>query len=220
MNIESTPVVPGELPHSPWEQANRHLLALFSTGLGVGEWLELRCLDCSTEPSRPGPRAYFRSVTALVDAAVGYRGQWDVFFGVGLRRCPATVDMNRCPHVKRGADHVSRLTTAWGDFDVVSTDEPSKAYPSRGAAVEALMSVTPSPRILVGSGAGVHAYWPLTAPTHELARVEAVNRGIRDRLRGDNAIDAARILRVAGTFNHKHGAPLPVELLRCSDERA
>ena len=63
------------------------------------------------------------------------------------------------------------------------------------------------------SGAGLHAYWPLGAATHELDRVEAINRGIRDRLRGDNAIDAARILRVAGTFNHKHGRPLPVELM-------
>lgn len=203
---------------SPWEQANGHMLALFSRGLGVGEWLELRCLDCSTVPSRPGPRAYFRSVSALVDAAVGYRGQWDVFFGVGLRRCPETVDMNRCPHTKRGTDHVSRLTTAWGDFDVASPDEPSKPYPSLGAAVDALTSIAHSPRVMVGSGAGVHAYWPLAEPTHELARIEAINRGIRDRLRGDNATDAARILRVAGTFNHKHGAPLPVELLRCGDE--
>jgi hypothetical protein len=198
---------------TPWNQARTQLLTLFPDGFGRGEWLELRCLDCSVEPARLGPRHYFRSVTGLVDAAMKYRGQWDVFFGVGLRRCPTEVDIARCPHQKRGEDHVARLTAAWGDFDVVSADEPKKPYPTREAALRQLGSYEPPPDLLVGSGVGVHAYWLLGEATPDLQRVEAINRGIRAKLRGDNAIDSARILRVAGTFNHKHGRPLPVELL-------
>ena len=202
----------------PHDQARRQLLALFNTGFGAGEWLELRCLDCRVTPARPGRREYFRSVTACVDAAMTYRDSWDVFFGVGLRRCPVATKIADCPHRQRGADHISALTAAWGDFDVVSADEPTKPYASMEDAVDTLTTSVPQPTILVGSGTGVHAYWRLPEPTFELSRVEAVNRGIRDRLRGDNAIDAARILRIAGTFNYKHGQPLPVRLLRCGDD--
>jgi hypothetical protein len=152
-------------------------------------------------------------VTALVDAAMKYRGQWDVFFGVAFRRCPTELDMARCQHEKRGDDHVSRLTTAWGDFDVVSDDEPKKPYRSRDELLGQLISFSPAPDLLVGSGAGVHAYWLLGEATPDVRRVADINRGIRQKLRADNAIDAARILRVAGTYNHKHGRPLPVELL-------
>lgn len=203
---------------SPREQGRRQLLTIFPFGFGVGEWLELRCLDCSVEPSRPGPRHYYRSITALVEQALLYRSQWDVFFGVGLRRCAVTNNITACPHQIKGLDHVSRLSVAWGDFDVRSEGEPDKPHASRDELVEKLTGAPLPPRMLVGSGMGVHGYWSLAAPTTDLARVAAINRSIRDRFDGDNVIDAARILRVAGTFNHKHGKPLPVTLLMCRDE--
>ena len=209
----------GELPRlSPREQARKQLLTIFPFGFAIGEWVELRCLDCSVEPARPGPRHYYRSITALVEQALAYRSQWDVFFGIGLRRCVAAHDLSRCPHDKRGVDHVSRLSVAWGDFDVRSDDEPNKPHQSVDEIVRALTGGVPAPCMLVGSGVGVHGYWSLANPTTELARVERINRSIRERYQGDNAIDAARILRVAGTLNHKHGHPLPVTLLWCDDE--
>jgi hypothetical protein len=73
------------------------------------------------------------------------------------------------------------------------------------------------PDVLVGSGAGVHSYWVLREPTSEAHRVEAVNKSLRLHFGADNAVDAARILRVAGTYNHKYGEPLPVTLMRCPD---
>lgn len=197
------------------EQARRQLLALFPTGLKVGEWYELRCLDCSRSPAGIGPRSFFRSVSDLVQAALKHRDRWDVFYGVGIRRCPVASNMNRCPHKGRGADHISRLPAAWADFDVRSEDEPDKPHASLDGLIRTLVGSSLPPTILVGSGTGVHAYWPLDAPTVDLSRVERINHSIRDRFRGDNAIDAARILRVAGTFNRKHGNPLPVRLLRC-----
>ena len=72
----------------PHDHARLQLITLFDTGFGVGEWLELRCLDCSVTPARVGPREYVRSVTAFVDVAMKYRDHWDAFFGVRSRRCP------------------------------------------------------------------------------------------------------------------------------------
>jgi hypothetical protein len=220
MTITSAPSMGGvyaldALP--PEEQARRQLFTLFPAGLDRGEWYELRCLDCSVTPARPGPRHFFRSITELVQAAMAYRDRWDVFYGVGLRRCPATDDITRCPHGERGANHISRLTVAWGDFDVRSEGEPTKPYATLEELLGVLLAQAPTPHLIVGSGTGAHAYWPLGAATRQLTRVEQINRGLREKLRADNAVDAARILRVAGTFNRKHGTSLPVRLLRCGD---
>jgi hypothetical protein len=134
-----------------------------------------------------------------------YRENWDVFIGVATRCCPSALTMAQCRHAERGVDHVSRLRVAWGDFDVKSE--------TLEAVIEKLSGLALPPDVLVGSGKGVHAYWQLIEPTAEVLRVERVNRGLRLRHGADNAVDAARILRVAGTFNHKYGEPLPVRLL-------
>lgn len=197
----------------PVEQARRQLFGIFRGDLLAGEWYELRCLDCTAHPALPGPRLYVRSRSTLADQAMRLRDRWDVFVGVGLRRCPATLDLRACPHRERGADHIARLPAAWGDFDVAGEDEPTKPYASLQALLQTLRAIVPPPTVLVASGRGVHAYWPLATPTHELDRIEALNRGIRARLGADNAVDRARVLRLAGTWNRKHGAPLPVRLL-------
>jgi hypothetical protein len=43
-----------------------------------------------------------------------------------------------------------------------------------------------------------------------------MNQRLRDRLGGDNAVDPARILRLAGTLHHKQDPPLQVRLLKLS----
>ena len=204
-----------ELP--PRTQAERHLFTLFQGGFDAGEWIELRCLDCSRESATRGPRSYHRSIGAFIDEALSLCERWDVFVGVGMRRCPATTDIRRCPHKERGADHVSRLPAAWCDLDVRSEDEPEKPHESIEAAVKLLEDQKPAPGLIIGSGVGLHAYWLLSPPCTDLERVAGLNRAIRDRLHGDNAIDPARILRVAGTLNRKHGQALPVTLLRNGD---
>lgn len=197
----------------PAEQARRQLFALYRGGLLAGEWYELRCLDCRATPSRPGPRRYFRSLTELITVAMACRDEWDIFIGIGYRRCPIETNIAKCPHQPRGVDHVSRLPAVWADIDVASDDEPDKPHASVADVLAMLRDAPRSPALVVGSGTGVHAYWPLAEPTTDLDRVVALNQRLRDRFRGDNAIDAARILRIAGTFNHKHGRPRPVELL-------
>lgn len=203
----------GGASFSPHLQARKHLLSIFRYGLLAGEWLELRCLDCSVSPARPGPRQYFRSVTALVSAAMTYAPQWDVFFGVATRRCPATSDIRRCPHREKGRDHVSRLSVCWADIDIAEEIKDSR-HRDIDEALRLVDSCGPPPDIVVGSGVGLHAYWSLGMATHELDRVERLNRAIRERTFADNAVDAARILRVAGTKNYKRDSAADVALVR------
>lgn len=202
---------------SPHDEARKFFFSLYRGGPGEGEWYELRCLDCRRTPTRQGPRQWFRSITNLIDAAMKYRDDWDVYFGVGYRRCPASVDMSKCPHKSRGLDHISRLPAIWVDVDVQSPDEPNKRFPSLLDGLEALYGLDQPPPLIVGSGAGLHAYWPLPAPTNDLDRIAGLNQRIAKALGVDNCGDVPRILRVPGTFNHKHGDPLPVQLIEAPE---
>lgn len=86
------------------------------------------------------------------------------------------------------------------------------------AALEALERFSPPPAIVVGSGSGRHAYWPLWPPAGP-DEAERANRRIAAALGADMAAtDAARILRPPGTFNFKSGAPVPVTVERLEVE--
>jgi CHC2 zinc finger len=64
-----------------------------------------------------------------------------------------------------------------------------------------------------------HAYWPLTEPL-AADEIERANRRLAHALGADVAsADAARILRVPGTFSHKHQSPVPVHALRLDVDR-
>jgi hypothetical protein len=79
-------------------------------------------------------------------------------------------------------------------------------------AIAALGRFRPKPAIVVRSGSGRHAYWPLWPPLSP-DHVERANRRLAAALGADMAgTDAARILRPPGTFNHKGGTPVGVEL--------
>ena len=71
------------------------------------------------------------------------------------------------------------------------------------------------PTLTVASGTPghLHAYWRLHNPV-TVDELEAANRRLAHHLGGDLAcVDAARILRPAGTLNYKHTPPAAVELL-------
>jgi hypothetical protein len=189
------------------EQAALHLQAVLPKPLLPHESIEVRCLFTGRSPAVPGPRAFLPSVEEAVEFALLHRERWDVFFGIGPRFCPQDMVMDRCSHGEKGADHVARLGSVWGDFDV-------KAGADIEEILERLSALSFPPTVVVASGKGLHCYWPLVEPTNQLSRVEAVNRSMRIRFGADNAVDAARILRVAGTLNFKYGEPLPVRLLR------
>jgi hypothetical protein len=75
---------------------------------------------------------------------------------------------------------------------------------------------------VVSSGGGLHCYWPLTEPA-DIATWKPIAENLKrlcaqEKLVIDMTVtaDAARVLRVPGTFNHKakYGTPRPVKLLR------
>jgi hypothetical protein len=192
-------------------QAAVHLGTLFPVDLWrPGEYIEIRCLDASQSPSHKGPRGFFDNHTEALSFALANRDQWDVFFGVGWRRCPKSGDMRSCRCAKRGADHVSRLTAAYVDLDIGKAGESVDAIVAR-------LRDGPPPSLAVSSGRGLHAYWMLDEPTEDLERVRRLNQRLRDILGGDNAVDPARILRVAGTLHHKQRPAQPVSLLKLGE---
>jgi hypothetical protein len=83
---------------------------------------------------------------------------------------------------------------------------------------ERLRAFRPLPSIVVSSGAGLHTYWSLLDPIGP-DEAEVANRQLALAVDGDlHCVDAARILRLPGTLNHKTQPPRPVEILRLEAE--
>ena len=100
---------------------------------------------------------------------------------------------------------------------------PGKDYTDQPSALRALRDFVktlnlPKP-LMVSSGYGIHAYWPLTkpVPVNEWKPVaQALKRTcVKNDLFIDPAVpaDVARVLRVPGTHNYKNGGRAKVEVL-------
>jgi hypothetical protein len=114
------------------------------------------------------------------------------------------------PRTRRhgGRDAVARAFVLWADCDGEH-------------AVDALERFEPQPSIVIASGSrrNCHAYWPLTEPL-VAGEIERANRRLAHALGADPAsADAARILRLPGTYSHKQQPPVPVEALRLDVDR-
>lgn len=129
----------------------------------------------------------------------------------------------------RTKENVKALKAFWLDIDCgeakaqinPKTNRPD-GYTDQQAGLAALKSFyktvgLPTPT-LVSSGGGIHAYWPLE---EEVTRAEW--EPVAERLKevcqtqnfyvDDNVFEAARILRVPGTYNFKEEEPRPVVML-------
>jgi hypothetical protein len=113
------------------------------------------------------------------------------------------------PRTRRAGDKtaLARSSTLWADCDTA-------------ASIEALEDFASPPAIVVRSGRGVHAYWPLTEPLPP-AEVERANRRLAYRLDAcQSAVtNAAAILRPPTTTSFKYDPPAPVVLARFTGER-
>lgn len=173
----------------PQPEAARLQLAMIAGNEPAESWIELRLF-------RDGPRGseWFpvREYAAAADRAITLGSSRDVYVGA-------------CPRVRRRgrAEDVERAWCLWVDCD---TSE----------SVERLRDFRPLPSIVNRSGSvgRLHAWWPLREPVAPAQAVRA-NRRLVLALGADRgATDAARIMRVAGTSNHKSSAPAPVECVR------
>lgn len=155
-------------------------------------------------------QSFYSSISDLVHHAVDIdRGGSNAYFAL------ATFNESG----SRKADNVKLMRSFFVDIDC----GPSKEYPNQIEALGALrdfcakMSV-PKPTI-VDSGRGIHAYWPLIEPV-SYSQWEPIAQKFKqlclsNDLKIDPVVtsDAARILRVPGTHNHKDQPPKAVKLL-------
>ncbi|MBR2796732.1 MAG: hypothetical protein IKE17_03175 [Clostridia bacterium] len=156
---------------------------------------------------------------------------FDVFFAVGLagapireRLNPKTGRVTKNPRVS--AEDITVLPAYFLDLDTLAdSNKEGKRIPMNPSdALERLLALPCPPSACVLSGHGLHAYW-LLAP---MIQVNEDNReALASALRAfahsvagaiscpdldTFASEPARVLRVPGTHNHKHGEALPVEL--------
>ncbi|MDD2768838.1 MAG: hypothetical protein PHT19_08895 [Methylococcus sp.] len=121
--------------------------------------------------------------------------------------------------LRRTQSNVIALRSLWADIDV-KPNVPG-CYPDIGAAVNGLkgflaMAQMPKP-VIVGSGRGLHLYWPLDADTHPndwrpvAEALKAAMTAAGFLFDPTRTADSASILRLPGTHNRKR-EPLPVTL--------
>lgn len=106
-------------------------------------------------------------------------------------------------------------------------DLDAKSFGTKAAAITQLAAFVktvgmPFPAILVDSGGGIHAYWPfdrdLPVDEWRMLATRLKARCVSANFPADPTVtaDAARVLRVPGTLNHKQDAPRPCRVLRDS----
>ena len=166
-----------------------------------GAQIEVRCFN-DDERWRmffaPDDPALARYVATMADESNVY-----------LACCPRRV-VYRIRDRRRdgGANAIARVWQLWADIDT-----------AEGAA--RLEDFRPEPSLVIATGAPhhLHAYWFLRWPADPALASWALRR-LAYALSADmRSTDVARILRAAGTLNHKTEPPLPVEPVMVATER-
>ena len=168
-----------------------------------------------------GTEQYLLDTRERVDAKIAdlVSRRKNVFFGVARYATPDN----------RKKDNVSSLKAIWLDIDCGEskaipnpvTGVP-EGYATQQEAMSSLMAFVrlvglPKP-VLVDSGRGLHVYWPFTEAVSR-QEWEPIASRLKElckthELRVDGAVfEAARILRVPGTFNLKGEEPAEVRVL-------
>lgn len=179
-------------------------------------WMEGHyCLFVANPSTGKKFQKFYKAISELQSAAQGYDKQgFDCYFALGTLAEPGT----------RTADNVVWMRSFFLDLDCGEEKaQQDKGYPTQTSALYALKIFCqkhqlPKP-VLVSSGYGIHAYWPLEEP---VARDEWIVLAGRFKkmcraanLKFDPAVpaDCARVLRIPGTHNHKSDNRRPVTVL-------
>jgi hypothetical protein len=168
---------------------------------------------------------WFRSALSA-DAAVyaHLKAAWyDIYLGIGLRHPDCTPTPN-----KRGdSPDVYALPGLWIEFDHNAGVHAAPNLPTPDELLAFIEALPFRFSLLVNSTGGYHAYllfkelWVLDTPAERDAATLLLRRFQRtiqaqaaaQGWKVDSTADLARVLRPAGTLNHKSGTPKPVTIL-------
>jgi hypothetical protein len=171
------------------------LQALHPTG-----YHDLRALDCNTRTFKEGCIIPATDLDGINQFTTKHESRWDIYTGVATRKAT-------------GGKLVDCLA-----LYALFVDMDFKEYPSEEAAQAVLTSYPFQPSIVINSGGGLHCYWLLTEALdlqteYKTPKVREILRALAKSLHADmKSGDAAHILRVPGTFNHKYTPARPVTL--------
>lgn len=128
---------------------------------------------------------------AYIEATLRLGANTDTYVGAAPRR-----------QRRGGKTAIDNARCLWVDCD------------DQGAA-DRLRAFDPSPTLLLRSGreGGLHGWWMLREPVAAPYALEQALRRVAHAVGGDpKCCDTARMMRAAGTFNHKRGEPVAVEI--------
>ena len=121
----------------------------------------------------------------------------------------------------RGKESELRSVVAFvADVDIGPKGDHN--YPTREQALEAIAAMPWPPSMIIMSGTGLHLYWifhePIDASTEELRKeIKRISKGWQQLLRMklhpyelDKTYDLVRVLRPAGSINHKYGTVVKI----------
>ena len=180
---------------NPLTRAAERYFGQLHPELAAGERIEVR----HRPPSPDGRmrRAFFADAREAARLAVRLGAENDVYVGVAARHGE--------DGTKKG---VCRMAAVWADLD-------AKDGHTREGRLAQIDELPCRPSMIVWTGGGFHAYWPLEEPAgspRDMDRAELAMRRLAAGLDSDPVYDRSRILRVPGTYNHKYGEPRPVTL--------
>ena len=169
------------MPSTPLIRASQMLDALYG---GLDGYVEVRAL--------PGKQRCFAPVGDWPKLAAFAREQagQNLYFGAALRRDTSSGTLANC----------SALPALFVDIDYKDVPEADARARLAGCPL--------APSLLVSTGGGLHAYWFLKEPADlrtELENTERTLGGLAQHLNADpTCAEAARVLRLPNTLNHKY----------------
>jgi hypothetical protein len=164
---------------------------------------------------------------AALDAVINWRDLSDIYINCNAIRVD---DFAALPAGSRGgAADIDAVLCVWADLDVAGPNHnAAKRYPPTISDAMAILEELPTYSMLLHTGGGLGAFWYLDEPiigikakgtgkeiathvTQRWVRTVANSAALLGREIDEGVGDLPRIMRLAGTYNHKpakRGAPL------------
>jgi hypothetical protein len=164
---------------------------------------------------------------AALDAVIKWRDRSDIYINCNAIKVDDFANVRAGS--RGGADDIDAVLCVWADLDVAGPNHNSaKRYPPSIGDAMAILEELPTCSMLLHTGGGLGAFWYLDEPitgikakgtgketatlvTQRWVRTVANSAALLGREIDEGVGDLPRIMRLAGTYNHKpakRGAPL------------